>query len=255
MIAYIQVQPTSSPDTFRVDLENHTDTLRISELYTRNTGMDDDRYPDYMSEHEVISQVIAGISTIKGVITQAKVASRRYDEEQDDYVDSTGWTATFKLYNQTLKYIRIDHQETPEDTQETPEENQELPKPPEEINVETGEDSDPIGDSGPEPGELLIIPPDLGPDGHPDPEALPWGQYVRTVCPGCFEPAKHFGKPVYFCGDDGSMGPICNLDLAYKFKNLPDNPNLLNAYPEAFNELRADLAIPYYFEKDNVVSE
>lgn len=248
MIAYLQVQPTSSPDTFRVDLENHTDTLRISELYTRNTGMDDDRYPDYMSEHEVISQVIAGISTIKGVITQAKVASRRYDEEQDDYVDSTGWTATFKLYNQTLKYIRIEHQETPE-------EEQELPKPPEEINVETGEDSDPIGDSGPEPGELLIIPPDLGPDGHPDPEALPWGQYVHKVCPGCFEPAKHFGKPVYFCGDDGSMGPICNLDLAYKFKNLPDNPNLLNSYPEAFNELRADLGVSYYFEKENEVSE
>lgn len=255
MIAYIQVQPTSRPDTFRVDLENHTDTLRISELYTRNTGMDDDRYPDYLSEHEIISQVIAGISTIKGIITQAKVASRRYDEELDDYVDSTGWTASFKLFNQTLKYINIEHQETPEDTQETSEENQELPKPPEKIDVETGEDSDPIGDSGPEPGELLIIPPDLGPDGKPDPELLPWGSYVRTICPGCFEPAKHFGKPVYFCGDDGSMGPICNLDLAYKFKNLPENPNLLNSYPEAFNELRADLAISYYFEKDNEVSE
>ena len=248
MIAYIQVQPTSSPDTFRVDLENHTDSLRISELYTRNTGMDDDRYPDYLSEHEIISQVIAGISTIKGVITQAKVASRRYDEEQDDYVDSTGWTASFKLYNQTLKYINIEHQKTPE-------EEQELPKPPEEINVETDEDSDPVGDSGPEPGELLIIPPDLDVDGHRDPDALPWGQYVSTICPGCFEPALHFGKPVYFCGDDGSMGPICNLDLAYKFKHLPENPNLLNSYPEAFNELRADLAIPYYFEKDNVVSE
>ena len=210
--------------------------------------MDDDRYPDYLSEHEIISQVIAGISTIKGVITQAKVASRRYDEEQDDYVDSTGWTASFKLYNQTLKYINIEHQKTPE-------EEQELPKPPEEINVETDEDSDPVGDSGPEPGELLIIPPDLDVDGHRDPDALPWGQYVSTICPGCFEPALHVGKPVYFCGDDGSMGPICNLDLAYKFKHLPENPNLLNSYPEAFNELRADLAIPYYFEKDNVVSE
>lgn len=50
MIAYIQVQPTSSPDTFRVDLENHTDTLRVTELYTRNVGMDGDRYPDYKSE-------------------------------------------------------------------------------------------------------------------------------------------------------------------------------------------------------------
>lgn len=217
-------------------------------MYTRNTGMDDDRYPDYLSEHEIISQIIAGISTIKGVITQAKVASRRYDEEQDDYVDSTGWTATFKLYNQTLKYINIEYQETPE-------EEQELPEPPEEINVETSEDSDPVGDSGPEPGELLIIPPDLGPNGQVDPEALPWGSYVSTICPGCFEPAKHFGKPVYFCGDDGSMGPICNLDLAYKFKNLPDNPNLLNSYPEAFNELRADLAISFYFEKENEVSE
>lgn len=255
MIAYIQVQPTSNPDTYRVDLENHTDTLRVTELYTRNVGMDGDKYPDYLSEHEVIHQIIAGISSIKSIITQAKVASRRYDEELDDYVDSTGWTATFKLYNQTLNYIRIDHQETPENTQETSKEEQELPEPPQEINVETSEDSDPIGDSGPEPGELLIIPPDLGPDGHPDPEVLPWGQYVRTVGPGCFEPAKHFGKPVYFCGDDGSMGPICNLDLAYKFKHLPENPNLLNSYPEAFDELRADLAIPYYFEKDNEVSE
>ena len=111
MIAYIQVQPTSSPDAFRVDLENHTDTLRISEIYARNVGMDGDRYPDYKSEHEIISQVIAGISTIKGIITQAKVASRRYDEETDDYVDSTGWTASFKLYNQTLNYIRIEYQE------------------------------------------------------------------------------------------------------------------------------------------------
>lgn len=127
MIAYIQVQPTSNSDTFRVDLENHADTLRISELYTRNTGMDDDRYPDYKSEHEVISQIIAGISTIKGIITQAKVASRRYDEETDDYVDSTGWTATFKLYNQTLNYIRIEHQETPEEEQEGSEENQDSP--------------------------------------------------------------------------------------------------------------------------------
>lgn len=248
MIAYIQVQPTSRPDTYRVDLENHTDTLRISEIYTRNIGMDGDKYPDYLSEHEIISQVIAGISTIKGIITQAKVASRRYDEETDDYVDSTGWTASFKLYNQTLKYINIEYQETPE-------EEQELPKPPEKIDVETSEDSDPIGDSGPCPGELLLIPPDLGADGKLDSEALPWGEYVRTICPGCFEPAKHFGKPVYFCGDDGSMGPICNLDLAYKFKHLPENPNLLNSYPEAFDEFRADLAISYYFEKDNEASE
>ena len=248
MIAYITVQPTSNPDTFRISLTNHTDTLRIVELYSRNTGMDNDKYPDYMSEHEIISQVIAGISTIKGIITQAKVASRRYDEETDDYVNSTGWTATFKLYNQTLKYINIEYQEIPE-------EEHELPKPPEKIDVETSEGSDPIGDSGPCPGELLLIPPDLGADGKLNPEALPWGEYVRTICPGCFEPAKHFGKPVYFCGDDGSMGPICNLDLAYKFKNLPENPNLLNSYPEAFNELRADLAISYYFEKDNVTSE
>jgi hypothetical protein len=90
MIAYIQVQPTAVPETFRVDLENHTDTLRVSELYTRNTGMDDDRYPDYKSEHEIISQILAGITSIKGVITQAKVASRRYDEELDDYVTPAG---------------------------------------------------------------------------------------------------------------------------------------------------------------------
>lgn len=111
MIAYIQVRPTTSPDTFRVDLENHTDTLRISELYTRNTGMDGDRYPDYKSEHEIIAQVLAGISTIKGIITQAKVTTRRYDEELEDYVDSPEWTARFKLYNQSLSYINTEHRE------------------------------------------------------------------------------------------------------------------------------------------------
>jgi hypothetical protein len=225
-----------------VDLENHTDTLRVSELYTRNTGMDDDRYPDYKSEHEIISQILAGITSIKGIITQAKVASRRYDEELDDYVNSTGWVASFKLYNQTFNYIGIEHQETPK-------EDQELPEPPAEIQVETDEDSDPIGDSGPEPGELLIIPPDLGV------EAKPWGIWVRDTCPGCFEPALHFDKPVYFCGEDGSMGPICNLDLAYKFKNLGDNPNLLNSHPEAAEELRAELGVSYYFEDKNETSE
>lgn len=242
MIAYIQVQPTAVPETFRVDLENHTDTLRVSELYTRNTGMDDDRYPDYKAEHEIISQILAGITSIKGIITQAKVASRRYDEELDDYVNSTGWTARFKLYNQTFNYLGTEHQETPE-------EDQELPEPPAEIQVETDEDSDPIGDSGPEPGELLIIPPDLGV------EAKPWGEWVRDTCPGCFEPALHYDKPVYFCGDDGSMGPICNLDLAYKFKNLGDNPNLLNSHPEAAEELRAELGVSHYFENKNETSE
>lgn len=242
MIAYIQVQPTAVPETFRVDLENHTDTLRISELYTRNTGMDDDRYPDYKSEHEMISQILAGITSIKGIISQAKVASRRYDEELDDYVIPTGWIASFKLYNQTFNYLGIEHQETPEEVHE-------LPEPPAEIQVETDEDSDPIGDSGPEPGELLIIPPDLGV------EAKPWGEWVRDTCPGCFEPALHYDKPVYFCGDDGSMGPICNVDLAYKFKNLGDNPNLLNSHPEAAEELRAELGVSYYFENKNETSE
>lgn len=249
MIAYIQVQPTSSPDTFRVDLENHTDTLRISEMYTRNVGMDGDRYPDYKSEHEIISQVIAGISSIKGIITQAKVASRRYDEELDDYVDSMGWTAFFKLYNQTLNYIRIEQQETPEEELLSFEEDEKFHESPEKIDVETSEDSDSIGDSGPEPGELMIIPPDLGTD------SKPWGLWVRETSAGCFEPALHFNKPVYFCGDDGSMGQICNLDLAYKFKNLNENPNLLNSYPEAYDELRADLGVSYYFEKKNEVSE
>lgn len=242
MIAYIQVQPTAVPETFRVDLENHTDTLRITELYTRNVGMDGDKYPDYLSEHEIIHQILAGITSIKGIITQAKVASRRYDEELDDYVIPAGWVASFKLYNQTCNFIGIEHQETPE-------EDQELPEPPAEIQVETGEDSDPIGDSGPEPGELLIIPPDLGV------EAKPWGEWVRDTCPGCFEPALHYDKPVYFCGEDGSMGPICNLDLAYKFKNLGDNPNLLNSHPEAAEELRAELGVSYYFEPQNVTSE
>jgi hypothetical protein len=144
MIAFIQVRPTTVPETFRVDLENHTDTLRISELYTRNTGMDDDRYPDYKSEHEIISQIVAGITTINGIISQAKVASRRYDEELDDYVTPDGWAASFKLYNQTFNYLGIEHQETPE-------EDQELPEPPKEIKVETEEDPDPIGDSGSNP--------------------------------------------------------------------------------------------------------
>ena len=204
--------------------------------------MDGDKYPDYLSEHEVIHQILAGITSIKGIITQAKVASRRYDEELDDYVIPAGWVATFKLYNQTCNYVGIEHQETPE-------EDQELSEPPAEITVETGEDSDPIGDCGPEPGELLIIPPDLGV------EAKPWGEWVRDTCPGCFEPALHFDKPVYFCGDDGSMGPICNLDLAYKFKNLGDNPNLLNSCPEAADELRAELGVSYYFENKNETSE
>ena len=157
-------------------------------------------------------------------------------------MNSTGWTARFKLYNQTFNYTGIEHQETLE-------EDQELPEPPEEITVETDEDSDPICDSGPEPGELLIIPPDLGV------EAKPWGEWVRDTCPGCFEPALHYDKPVYFCGEDGSMGPICNLDLAYKFKNLGNNPNLLNSCPEAFNELRAELGVSHYFEDKNVTSE
>ena len=225
MIAYIQVRPTAVPETFRVDLENHTDTLRISELYTRNTGMDGNRSPDYKSEHEIISQIVAGITTINSIISQAKVASRTYDEELDDYVIPDGWVASFKLYNQTFNYIGIEHQETPE------------------------EDSDPIGDSGPKPGELLIIPPDLGV------EAKPWGVWVRSSSAGCFETAKHFGKPVYFCGDDGSVAPISNLDLAYKFKNLGDNPNLLNSHPEAAEELRAELGVSYYFENKNETSE
>ena len=242
MIAYIQVRPTANPNTFRVDLENHTDTLRISELYTRNTGMEGDRKPEYKSEHEIIAQVLAGISTIKGIITQAKVTTRRYDEDLDDYVDSTEWVANFKLCNQSLSYINTEHQETPE-------EDQELPEPPAEINVETDEDSDPIGDSGPGPGELLIIPPDIGVD------SKPWGEWVRDTHAGCFESALHFNKPVCFCEDDGTVGPICNLDLAYKFKNLDENPNLLNSYPEAFEELRADLGVSYYFENKNVTSE
>ena len=242
MIAYIQVQPTANPETYRVDLENHTDTLRVTELYTRNVGMDGDKYPDYLSEHEVIHQIIAGISSIKSIITQAKVASRKYDEELDEYVESTGWIATFKLYNQTLNYTGIEHQETPE-------EDQELPEPPAEITVETDEDSDPIGDTGPEPGELLIIPPDIGVD------SKPWGEWVRDTNPGCFEPALHYNKPVYFCGEDGTMGPICNIDLAYKFKNLGDNPNLLNSYPEAAEELRAELGVSYFFENKTETSE
>ena len=246
MIAFIQVRPTAVPETFRVDLENHTDTLRISELYSRNTGMDDDRYPDYKSEHEVIAQMLAGVTTVKGIISQAKVASRTYDEELDDYVIPAGWIASFKLYNQTFNYLGIEHQETPG---KTPEEDQELPEPPSEIAVETDEDSDPIADSVPGPGELLIVPPDIGAD------AMPWGLWVRATGADALEPAKHFNKPVFFCRDDGTVGPIWNVDLAYKFKNLGDNPNLLNSCPEAFEELRADLGVSYYFENKNVTSE
>lgn len=121
MIAYITVQPTSNPDTFRISLTNHTDTLRIVELYSRNTGMDDTKYPDYLSEHEIISQVIAGVSTIKGIVAQAKVSSRVYDEESDDYLDSSGWEAHFKLYNQTLKFVSVDH---PESSDDNPEESE-----------------------------------------------------------------------------------------------------------------------------------
>ena len=115
MIAYLHVSNTDRDHTFRIDLENHTDTLRVSELYTLNTGMDDDRYPDYKSEHEVIAQMLAGITTIKGIISQAKVASRKYNEELEDYVSPAGWIASFKLYNQTFNYLGIEHQETPEE--------------------------------------------------------------------------------------------------------------------------------------------
>ena len=87
------------------------------------------------------------------------------------------------------------------------------------------------------------------------PSTLPWGIWVQDTCPGCFETAKHFGKPVYICGDDGTVAPICNLDLAYKFKNLGDNPNLLNSCPEAAEELRAELGVSYYFEDKNETSE
>lgn len=242
MIAYIQVQPTATPETFRVDLENHTDTLRISELYSRNIGMDGDRKADYKSEHEIIAQLLAGISTINGIIAQAKVASRRYNEELDDYVDSEGWTASFKLYNQTFNYLGIEHQETPE-------EDQELAEPTKEIDVETDEGSVSISGTGPQPGELLILPPDLGTD------AEPWGVWVRSTGAGPFETAEHLGKPVYYCNKDGVLAPISNQGLALKFKNLSDNPNLLNLYPEAYNDLRADLGISYFFEPKNVTSE
>ena len=242
MIAYIQVQPTTTPETFRVDLENHTDTLRISELYARNVGMDGDRKADYKSELEIIAQLLAGITTINGIISQAKVASRRYDEELDDYVDSEGWTASFKLYNQTFNYLGIEHQETPE-------EGQELAEPTKEIEVETDKGPDPIGDSGPQPGELLILPPDLGAD------VEPWGVWVRSTGAGPFETAEHHGKPVYYCNKDGVLAPISNQGLALKFKNLSDSPNLLNSYPEAYNDLRADLGVSYFFEPKNVTSE
>lgn len=146
MIAYLQVQPTSNPDTYRVDLENHTDTLRISEIYTRNIGMDGGRKADYKSEHEIIAQILMGITSIRGIISQSKVASRRYDEDLNDYLVpegwTTGWVASFKLHNQTFNYLGIEHQETSE-------EDEELPESPEEINVETGEDSDSISDSAP----------------------------------------------------------------------------------------------------------
>ena len=115
--------------------------------------------------------------------------------------------------------------------------------------VDPEKDSDPIADSVPGPGEILIVPPDIGAD------AMPWGLWARATGADAFEPALHFNKPIYLCGDDGTVAPICNLDLAYKFKNLGDNPNLLNSYPEAFEELRADLGVSYYFENKNETSE
>jgi hypothetical protein len=73
--------------------------------------MDGDKKPDYKSEHEIIAQVLAGISTISGIICQATVASRRYDDELDDYTDSPEWIASFKLYNQCLSYINTEFPE------------------------------------------------------------------------------------------------------------------------------------------------
>lgn len=101
----------------------------------------------------------------------------------------------------------------------------------------------------PGPGELMIIPPDTSV------EALPWGLWVRAIGADCFEPAKHFGKTVYFCYEDGTIESISNLDLAYRLKNLQDNPNLLKSHPKAYDELRADLGVSYFFEKENEVSE
>ena len=115
--------------------------------------------------------------------------------------------------------------------------------------METNEGSVSISGSGPQPGELLIFPPDLGTD------AEPWGMWVRSTGAGPLEIAKHLGKPVYYCDEDGILAPICNLGLASKFKNLSNNPNLLNSYPEAYNDLRADLGVSYFFEPENVTSE
>ena len=87
------------------------------------------------------------------------------------------------------------------------------------------------------------------------PSPLSWGVWVRETGAGAFEPALHYNKSVYLCSDDGIVAPIGNLDLAYKFKNLGDNPNFLNSYPEAAEELRAELGVSYYFENKNVTSE
>ena len=242
MIACIQVQPTDREYTYRVFLTNHTDTLRITEIYSYNKGMDGDHYPDYMSEHEIISQIITGISTIKDIISQARVASYRYNKELDTYVYGKGWTANFQIFNNVLKYRGI------EDVQ-FPSEDQELPEPPKEIVAETDEDLEPIGDFRPEPGELLINPGVLCTD------ALPWGAWVRDSCARAFETAKHYNKLLYFCDQDGIVKSITNIELAEKFRNLGDNPNLLNSYQEAYDELRADLGVSYFFENENKVSE
>lgn len=122
MIAYIQVRPTDREYTYRVFLTNHTDTLRITELYSYNKGMDGDHYPDYMSEHEVIAQFIGGITTIKDIIIRARVNSRKWNEELHDFVYGKGWTANFQISNNVLKYLGIEDLQFPDEDPKAPEE-------------------------------------------------------------------------------------------------------------------------------------
>lgn len=217
MIAYLHVSNTDRDHTFRIDLENHTDTLRVSELYTLNAGMDGDRYPDYTSEHEIISSMIAGVTSMKGLITQAKVASRTlYNEETDEYSAPVRWKANFRLYNRILNFSKLD-----DNSPALPDESLLYSQVPvsEAEDVEDLDDIDPIGDDEPEEGDIMIIPPNLE---DLTKENLTFGNSYQSLDPD--SPAKHFGKPIHrFDGKQWQRMTVAELIERASRNEIPES--------------------------------
>lgn len=189
MLGYIHISPTDRDHTFRVSLENHTDTLRISELYTVNVGMDNNKYPDYLSENEVISQFISGINTIKSLIVESKNLAGSKKK----------WEANFKVYGQTLTFTHF----TPDPSDE---------------NI------DPIGldeDGNDGSPDMPIIPgPNL--DNNLKPIGTPWFLDVSNI--NLDAVAKHYGKEILIERPaTGLFTPMTNLELRNWLKINSDN--------------------------------